>query len=271
LGERRGDCASRRPGDCNARRFPEPKTVSAVATPEPETPSDVPGDGTRTLGASSSDTTRIVSCCFSVDFLSRPPGLCGLVPVGDNSRRRRSNKLDWDPGGVSSNERVATAAVAEACAVATDTAPLPSCAGDRVPCGVCGETCGVRCPVSLNEPSVPSFTEAGGPNFDDGDDDLNETLQESALVCKNGLGAGAAAVRASLAAKMITPSPFERRRRAELAGDADITPHRRDARDCDWQNKLDSILRLGKPRVLLAIFFYTGRLQLPWRALVAAR
>jgi|TARA_B110000503_G_scaffold80647_1_gene123489 hypothetical protein len=123
----------------------------------------------------------------------------------------------------------------------------------------------------LNEPSVPSFTEAGGPNFDDGDDDLNETLQESALVCKNGLGAGAAAVRASLAAKMITPSPFERRRRAELAGDADITPHRRDARDCDWQNKLDSILRLGKPRVLLAIFFYTGRLQLPWRALVAAR
>jgi len=40
---------------------------------------------------------------------------------------------------------------------------------------------------------------------------LNDALHESALFC-HGDGAGAAAVFASLCARMLTPSPFDRRR-----------------------------------------------------------
>jgi hypothetical protein len=56
---------------------------------------------------------------------------------------------------------------------------------------------------------------------------LNEALQESARSC-HGEGGGAEAVFASLAARMFTPFPFERRR-GRLD---DILACRRDARDC---------------------------------------
>jgi hypothetical protein len=60
---------------------------------------------------------------------------------------------------------------------------------------------------------------------------LNEALHESARSC-HGDGGGAAAVLASLAARMFTPSPLERRRArcADILADPSDAP-RESARD----------------------------------------